>query len=158
MLLRPLSDDDVPDVLALNEEFVWALSPLDAEGLAAHRARAAVTLVAELEGRFAGFAIAYEPGAAYDSINYAWHTERFDDFLYLDRIAISPNFRRRGLATALYDDIEDYAREHGRMVCEVNSDPPNVQSLAFHEARGYREVGHLMQSDGHETVMLEKPL
>ena len=44
------------------------------------------------------------------------------------------------------------------MVCEVNSEPPNVESLAFHEARGYREVGHLRQADGHEVVMLEKPL
>ena len=41
---------------------------------------------------------------------------------------------------------------------EVNLRPRNDQSLAFHAARGYREVGHLTQADGHQTVMLEKAL
>jgi len=54
--------------------------------------------------------------------------------------------------------MESHAAAHGRMVCEVNSEPPNVESLAFHAARGYREVGHLTQADGHQTVMLEKAL
>ncbi len=38
-----------------------------------------------------------------------------------------------GIATALYDEMEQRATPHGRMVCEINSDPPNVESLAFHE-------------------------
>ena len=158
MEIRDLHDDDTAAVLALNEEFVWALSPLDEAGLAAHRAEAAYTLVAELDQQVAGFAIAYEPGTSYGSINYAWHAERFDDFLYLDRVAVSTAFRRRGVASALYDEMEKQAKAHGRMVCEVNSEPPNVESLAFHAARGYREIGHLVQLDGHQTVMLEKPL
>ncbi len=158
MLIRPIDDGDVEAVLALNEESVWALSPLDGTGLATHRAQAAYVLVAELDDELAGFAIAYAPGANYESINYAWHRRRFDDFLYLDRIAVSSAFRRRGIASALYDEMEANAKERGRMVCEVNSDPPNVESLAFHANRGYVELGHLIQLDGHETVMLEKVL
>lgn len=158
MLIRPLSNEDVPAVLALNEASVQALSPLDSEGLTRHRAAAEHVVVCEVEQTVAAFAIAYGPHAAYGSLNYAWHGERFDDFVYLDRIAVSHDFRRRGIATALYDDIERHAVPHGRMVCEVNSDPPNVESLAFHRRRGYREIGHLTQTDGHTTVMLEKPL
>ncbi len=158
MLIRPVDDGDVGAVLALNEESVWALSPLDGAGLAVHRTQAAYVLVVEVDAAVAAFAIAYAPGATYDSINYAWHGARFDDFLYLDRIAVSSTFRRRGIASALYDEIEAHAKEHGRMVCEVNSNPPNLESLAFHAARGYVELGHLVQLDGHETVMLEKVL
>lgn len=158
MLIRPLVDRDVPAVLALNEASVWALSPLDAEGLARHLAAAEHAVVYEVDATVAAFAIAYGPHATYDSLNYGWHHERFDDFMYLDRIAVSQDFRRRGIATALYDDIEQHAVPHGRMVCEVNSDPPNVESLAFHERRGYREIGHLTQADRHTTVMMEKPL
>src|SRR4051812_25172343 len=110
---------------------------MDEAGLSRARAAAAYPLVAELDGEVAGVAIAYQPGSAYDSINYRWHADRFGDFLYLDRIVISSDFRRRGLASALYDAMEQYAKEHGRMVCEVNSDPPNIESLAFHAARGY---------------------
>ncbi|MFY9913066.1 MAG: GNAT family N-acetyltransferase [Nocardioidaceae bacterium] len=158
MLIRPIDEGDVGAVLGLNAESVWALSPLDETGLERHRAQAAYVLVVELDAIVAGFAIAYAPGAAYESINYAWHGRRFDDFLYLDRIAVSSAFRRRGIASALYDELEANAKERGRMVCEVNSDPPNLESLAFHASRGYVELGHLVQLDGHETVMLEKVL
>lgn len=158
MRIRAISDADVETVLRLNHEAVWALSPLDADGLARHRTEASHVVVCELDEAVAAFAIAYAPQASYDSINYAWHTERFDDFLYLDRIAVSKDFRRRGIASALYDHLEATAVPHLRMVCEVNSQPPNEESLAFHDARGYRRIGHLVQQDGHATVMMEKPL
>ena len=54
--------------------------------------------------------------------------------------------------------MEELATPHGRMVCEIYSQPRNDVSIAFHDARGYREIGHLMQSNGKETVMMEKPL
>jgi uncharacterized protein len=156
--IRTMTDDDIESVLKLNEDSVWALSPLDADGLAAQRAEAAFTLVCEIEGTVAAFAIAYTPGTSYGSVNYAWHSRHFEDFVYLDRIAVDPGFRRRGIAKAIYEVMEQEATPHGRMVCEVNSNPPNLESLAFHESRGYRDVGHLVQPDGHEVVLLEKPL
>ncbi len=158
MRVRALSDGDVEAVLSLNEESVWALSPLDGAALDEHRKQAAHLVVCELDDAVAAFAIAYAPGTAYDSINYRWHSERFADFLYLDRIAVSQQFRRRGIASALYGHMEAVAVPRGRMVCEVNSEPPNLESLAFHQARGYRRIGFLTQLDGHETVMLEKTL
>lgn len=158
MEIRAIDDADMPAVLTINEESVWATSPMDTEALQQARGEAAHVLVVDVDEQVAGFAIAYAPGSAYGSINYRWHAEHFDDFLYLDRIVISSAFRRRGIASALYDEMESRAKEHGRMVCEVNSEPPNIGSLAFHAARGYRELGHLTQLDGHETVMLEKAL
>jgi predicted GNAT superfamily acetyltransferase len=156
--IRTMTDDDAASVLRLNADSVWALSPLDAEGLLEHRARASFALVCELGGEVSAFAIAYPPGSSYGSVNYAWHSARFDDFVYLDRIAVDPGFRRRGIGGAIYDTVEAAAKAHGRLVCEVNSNPPNLGSLAFHESRGYREIGRLTHPDGHETVMLEKPL
>ncbi|MGI8701787.1 MAG: GNAT family N-acetyltransferase [Nocardioidaceae bacterium] len=158
MEIRPMTDDDIAAVLRLNSDSVWALSPLDADKLEAYRTAAAFALVCAVDGAVAAFTIAYAPGAAYGSINYQWHAERFDDFVYLDRIAVDPAFRRRGIAGAMYDVVEAAAKPHGRMVCEVYSNPPNTGSLAFHEARGYREVGHLVQANGSTTVMLEKAL
>lgn len=151
-------DDDTAAVLALNEESVEALSPLDEAGLAKHRRDAAYAVVSETDRHVVAFAFAFAPGSSYESINYQWHAQRFAEFLYLDRIAVSSAWRRRGLGTALYDVLEGSAAAYGRMVCEVNCDPPNEESLAFHDRRGYRKVGRLRQLDGHETVMLEKPL
>jgi uncharacterized protein len=149
---------DVERVLELNEESVKALSPLDAAGVEWHRRNAAVAVVWDTGEEVVAFAFAFAPGSTYTSINYRWHGDRFPDFLYLDRIAVSSTARRGGIGFHLYDYIEAIAAEHGRMVCEVNCDPPNEESLAFHDRRGYRPVGQLRQLDGHESVMLEKPL
>jgi uncharacterized protein len=149
---------DLREVLELNEESVKALSPLDRAGLERHQQLADVSVVWHTDGQVMAFAFAFAPGSTYESINYRWHGDRFTDFLYLDRIAVSSRARRTGIASKIYDYIEALAAPHGRMVCEVNSDPPNEESLAFHDKRGYRPIGRLRQTDGHETVMLEKPL
>jgi uncharacterized protein len=156
--IRPITESDAAAVLALNAESVRALTPLDPVGMAAALREAAHVLGCEVDGSLAAFAVAYEPGSSYGSTNYSWFGRRYDDFLYLDRIAVGVGFRRRGIATLLYDELEARATPRGRMVCEVYSEPPNVGSLAFHARRGYREVGQLAQPDGHVTVMLEKPL
>jgi predicted GNAT superfamily acetyltransferase len=152
MRLRAIERTDWPAVLALNRESVSELSPLDLERLdyilgCTHRA-----LVAEDEAEIAAFALAMAPGSAYDSRNYAWFGERFDRFLYLDRIAVDSSRRRRGIAARIYAEMEDAAREFGRMVCDVNLEPRNEASLAFHAARGYREVGRLEHP--HKIVAL----
>jgi predicted GNAT superfamily acetyltransferase len=157
MRLRALARDDWPEILALNAESVNELSPLDAERLqyllgCAHRA-----LVAEEAGAIAAFALAMAPGSAYDSRNYAWFGERFESFLYLDRIAVGCKHRRRGIGARIYDEMEAAARGFGRMVCDVNLEPPNDASLAFHSARGYREIGRL-QHPGKLVVLMCKEL
>ena len=151
-------DADAESVLTLNEESVKALSPMSLTDLARHRRRAAHALVAEVDNQVVGFAFAYAPGSSYESLNYSWYSQRFGDFLYLDRIAVNARRRRQGIGAALYDELEARAAQHGRMVCEVNCDPPNEESLAFHARRGYRPIGRLRQEDGHETVLLEKAL
>jgi predicted GNAT superfamily acetyltransferase len=156
--LRPITEADVPAVLALNHRFVDLLSPLDAErllwlvGLADHAD------VVEVDDQVAGFVLTMAPGAAYDSENYRWHAERYDDaFYYLDRIVIAEEKRRRGLAGFVYDAMEDAARPFSRMTLEVNVDPPNLGSLAFHERRGYVEVGRLGEP-GHVVGLMAKEL
>jgi predicted GNAT superfamily acetyltransferase len=156
--IRSLGAEDVEAVLDLNAASVDATSPLDAATLRSYLAMSDSALVCVVDDRVAAFAIAYAPRSAYPSVNYRWHDVRFDDFLYLDRIVVGSAYRRRGIATALYDALELVAAQHGRMVCEVNCEPPNLESLAFHRNRGYVEIGELAQADGHRVVMLEKAL
>jgi predicted GNAT superfamily acetyltransferase len=157
--LRPITDSDVSTVLSLNAADVTALSPLDHERLALLRKQAAQALVAEVAGQVVGFVLTFAPSSGYDSDNFAWFAERYrGGFLYLDRIVVGPAHRRRGIAGRVYDAIEDEARAYGRLVCEVNSQPANPASLAFHSARGYAEVGHLSHGPGKVTVMLCKEL
>ena len=61
---------------------------------------------------------------------------------------------RKGLAARLYDALFDAARAagHSHVVCEVNSDPPNPGSDAFHFARGFEIVGEAHLDDRGKTV------
>ena len=151
-----MTDDDVSRVLQLNEDHVELLSPLDPLRLADLRGWASRADVIECDGQSAGFVLVFGPGTEYDSLNYRWFGERFGDrFHYLDRIVIDDRFRRRGLASAVYDVVEEGASAHDRLVLEVNIDPPNDPSLAFHRRRGYTEVGRL-GPPGHEVSLMAK--
>jgi len=58
-------------------------------------------MVAEEDGKQAGFLMAISPKVDYDSKNFLWFRERVPDFAYVDRVIINPKFRRRGIASAL---------------------------------------------------------
>jgi len=151
-----MTDDDVPAVLQLNADHVELLAPLDADRLASLRKWAARSDVIQCDGEIAGFVLVFGPGTDYDSENYRWFTERFGDrFDYLDRIVIDDRFRRRGLASAVYDVVEAAAASRDRLVLEVNVDPPNEPSLAFHRRRGFEEVGQ-RGPGGHRVSLMAK--
>lgn len=141
-LLRPITDADRPFVLALNEANVSLLAPLTVSRLAQLQEWADLAAVVDLGEGPVGFVLTFAPGTPYDSPNYAWFTARYPDFYYLDRIVLAPSARRGGLGGRVYDEVEE--RAAGRPFClEVNLDPPNEPSLAFHASRGFVEVGRL---------------
>lgn len=100
------------------------------------------------------FLIAFGERADYRSPNFLWHRARFDRFLYVDRVAVAATHRRRGLAAALYRDLFAVAatRGAGRVVAEINADPPNPASDAFHAALGFETVGTAHLPDRGKTV------
>jgi uncharacterized protein len=157
MQLREATDADQPALLELNQDSVQELSPLDAERLRYILALAHRSVVVERDGEVLAFAIAIAPGTDYDSRNYARLSERFERFLYLDRIAVAAGARRQGLGAMLYDALEDAARPFGRMVCDVNVQPPNEPSLAFHAARGYQPLEELAHAE-KKVVLMSKEL
>ena len=152
-VLRPVREEDLPSVLALNEAEVPRLAPMDAARCAEIRGLADRFDVIEVDGRFGGFVVTFAPGSAYDSVNYRWFSATYGDrFYYLDRVALDPSVRRRGVGGAAYDEVESAAAAYGRLALEVNLEPRNEPSLAFHAARGFAEVGQL--GDEHHRVSL----
>lgn len=156
--LRPIGPDDRAFVLRLNRDHVELLSPMDDARLSVLQGWAERADVIEVDGEPAGFVLTFGPGSAYDSENYQWHAERFGTrFCYLDRVVLESAHRGTGAAHRAYDLLEEAARPRGRLVLEVNSDPPNERSLRFHARRGFEEVGRL-GGPGHEVVLLSRPL
>jgi hypothetical protein len=159
--LRSAPASVLSGVLALNRAEEIATSPLGASGLGAliRTSFATEALVAD-DGAVAAFLLAFDPGAAYDSPNFLWFRARSTDFVYVDRIVVAAGWRGRGLARGLYRRLIARAAAAGfaQVVCEVNLDPPNPGSDAFHAALGFREVGRGSPAPGRTVRYLARPL
>lgn len=158
MTIREMAAEDLDWVLALNRQFETELSPLDRPRLGQMRRAAFRALVADPE---AALLLAFDQDAAYDSPNFLWFRARYPRFVYVDRIAVAPQQRRKGHAQMIYRALFDAARAdgHDRVVCEVNSEPPNPHSDAFHAALGFAPVGEARLGDRAKTVRyLARPL
>ncbi len=149
-MIAPICVADHGWVHALNKAHEVELSPLTPAGLAMLLTGA--TYARQIDG--GAMLIAFDQSAAYDSPNFLWHRARFDRFLYVDRVAVAATHRRRGLAAQLYADLIAFAAARGdqRVVCEVNADPPNPASDAFHAALGFEPVGEAFLPDRGKTV------
>jgi predicted GNAT superfamily acetyltransferase len=139
--IRQATPADFAAILELNRDSEGLLSPVDAGRLVKLDAAAGYHRVAGEP--VAAFLLAFREGADYDSPNYRWFSQRFDRFLYVDRVAVSASARGAGLGSALYRDLFAFARAAGvpRIVCEYYSKPLNEASQRFHARHGFEEIG-----------------
>jgi uncharacterized protein len=140
-----------PALLALNNAHARELSWLEPARLA-HLVEQA--FLARRIGDLDAFLLAFDQDADYDSPNFRWFCARYPRFVYVDRIVVASSARGRGCARRLYGDLFEHAARagHERVVCEVNSRPPNPGSDAFHAALGFVEVGSAAIHGGSKTV------
>ena len=91
--------EDAQAFLALNRESVEMLAPLDAAQM---EALLETAYCAWLTPQREAMLIALDQSARYDSPNFHWFAQRYERFVYIDRVAVSPVARGRGIARALY--------------------------------------------------------
>ncbi len=154
-IIRDVSTGDMNEILTLNEAVVPAVNSIPIEDMHWFAENAAYFRVAVADVRLAAFLIGLRPGVAYESVNYSWFCNHYEDFGYIDRIAVAEHARRHGLATRMYDDfrasLEGFV---GTMTCEVNLQPPNEGSMRFHERYGFSQVGSQLTEGGRKEVAL----
>jgi predicted GNAT superfamily acetyltransferase len=143
-VIRPIEPSDLDRILAINEANTPEVGSVDAERMRFIVGESPIALAVEVGETIAGFCLVLGSDSSYDSVNYRWFTERYDDFMYLDRVAFAESHRGQGLGTLLYAEVDRVMVELGgvdHLALEVNVDPPNAGSLRFHERLGFVEVG-----------------
>lgn len=158
--LRTAGPAERAEVLRLNAAVEEKTSVLDTAAL--DRLLAASCLAPALvsdAGNLVAFLIGFAPGSDYASPNYRWFHDRLDRFAYVDRVVVAESARGQGLARRLYARFADHARTEGLgpLVCEVNSEPPNPGSDAFHAALGFVEMGRGSPAPGKIVRYLRWP-
>ncbi|WP_296605510.1 ribosomal protein S18-alanine N-acetyltransferase [Nocardioides sp.] len=146
MTVRPAGPDDVSAIAALERSCLGA----DAwsEGLVREGVTGALPtigyLVAEADGRVVGHATVSVVG----------------DIAELQRIAVDPAYRRRGLASDLLDATIALARggRADRLLLEVRED--NGGALSFYAAREFVEIDRRRRyyRDGATAVVMRRSL
>jgi predicted GNAT superfamily acetyltransferase len=159
MTLCDLRSQHASAILALNNEHVLETSLLDEAGVEDLLGLAFYARGVD-QGR-KGFLLALDQDAAYANPNFLWFKSRYESFIYIDRVIVSADARGQGMASMLYRDL--FARSiranQFRVVCEVNIEPPNTASQAFHAALGFEVIGEASIYGGKKTVCyLEKRL
>jgi uncharacterized protein len=138
--IRDVSDPDLRGIVALNTMFAKETSLLDERAL---RRLLDASCYAKVVGEVDALLIALDQDASHDGINFRWFKSRYTALVYVDRIVVHPRAQGQGLARQLYADMFASASQQGHrhIGCEVNVDPPNPASDAFHAALGFHEVG-----------------
>ncbi len=159
MKIWRIARSDFDAVLELNAALVPHVNLIGVDDLQWFADHAAFVRVAKIDDRLAGFLIGLRPGTAYASPNYRWFCNQYEDFAYIDRVAVSQWARRKGIAASLYAAFADSQPGVPVMTCEVNLRPPNAGSMRFHERQGFRQVSS-QQIDGgeKEVALMEKSL
>ena len=149
--LLSLTPDALPAILELNNAHARELSWLEPERLEHLVGQAFLVLRA---GDADAFLMTFDQDADYDSENFLWFRARYPRFVYVDRIVVADHARGRGLARQLYEALFERARAAGHtlVTCEVNADPPNPASDAFHARLGFAEVGQARLKGGDKAV------
>ncbi|MCX6398966.1 MAG: GNAT family N-acetyltransferase [Propionibacteriales bacterium] len=144
-VVRAALASDVAAIVAL-EETAFPLDPWSAnlvgEGVSGSLPTVAY-VVADLAGEFAGHAVV-----------------SVVDVAELQRIAVLPELRRAGVATALLGAVHDLAASGGaeRLLLEVRED--NTEARGFYERHAFTELGRRTRyyRDGTTALVLTAPV
>ena len=159
--VRDIEPTDLARILEINQANTPEVGSVDEDRMGFIVGESPIALVAAVDDVVAGFCLVLGADSTYDSVNYRWFTSRYSDFMYLDRVAVDPRFRGRGIGTLLYGEVDRRMSEldtAGHLALEINVDPPNEGSLRFHAGLGFAEVGQQDTPYGIRVSMQMRPV
>lgn len=157
METRPLSQNDVHSMWSINEQGLPGTGQVSEQEVSDLLKLSTLSIGAFREEELLGFVICLSPGTDYKSLNYAWFNNKYDAFIYVDRIAVSLDQRDEGIGSKLYEEVIAYSQENAIPVAaEVNLNPPNPGSMRFHYRFGFEEVGIFHHKEKSVTMLLLK--
>ena len=157
LALRPVRHEDIPRLVQLNNEAAPAVPVETPESMAALLDVALWSAVVEgPDQQPIAAVITVGSGADYASENYRYFEKRFDHHLYIDRVFVDKAHRSSGIGQELYRAVDQEARRLGvsAVTCEVNLEPPNPRSLAFHHREGFTDLDSQATKGGSVVVQL----
>lgn len=154
--LRVTTDSDVEALTKLNNDAYPAVPRVTVAEMTELLDQANWSRVLDRDGEIHAVVICFAPGQDYDSENYRYFEAHYADHFYIDRIVVDQAHRGEGLGAQAYAAVFDQARSRGLsyVTCEVNLEPPNPASIAFHRSMGFVDVDTQATKGGSVIVQL----
>ncbi len=154
--IKQLVESDITTMLEINEQGLPGTGKVNQQEMQKLLELSELCLGVFADKKLLGFVICLQPKTPYSSLNYAWFNERYDEFIYVDRIAVATDARNQGIGSMLYDRVFHYARTNNIPVtAEVSLRPPNQGSDRFHLRHGYQVVGELDHGEKAVTMYIK---
>lgn len=162
LTIQSFADVHRAALLSLNAANVPAVAQLDETSLAHLLGFGGHHLVAvDRTGRVLGYLLSFSRDSAYDDSEICELRRRLaGPFFYICQVVIAPEHRGRQIGRTFYGALADTARRQGAqfLCCDVNTNPPNPESLAFHHRLGFVEIGAGTASNGFAIAFLARRL
>ena len=142
--VKPLSEDDIPAAARI-------------ESLCFGRFTCAEMFVPSYRMECAAYFGAYSDGVL---VGYAG-AFIVSDSAEVDNIAVLPEYRRKGAATALLSALENEARERGAAKLRLEVRESNTAALSLYEKAGFYRVGvrrRYYTSPCEDAILLDKDI
>ena len=136
--IRRLVFADLPNVIAIERRAFatpWSLAMLVLELSKPE----GICLAARRDGQLVGYIIC----------------SRFDQVWHIMNVSVDPDLQRRGIATAMIDEILRRVGEEGQITLEVR--PTNVGAIALYQQFGFLAAGtrpRYYQDNGEDAVIM----
>ena len=157
--VRAMVSGDKAQVLLLNAGARPHVAPLDDAELTRLCSLSDAHLVAAAGDVVVGYTLNFADDAAYDGEEFlVFGSLIARPFVYIDQVVVLSSVRGTGVGRILYTALEHTALIRGAhsLCCEVNTDPPNPGSLAFHHRLGFSAIKAIATQDGRHVNLLEK--
>ena len=156
LLIDKLVESDITLMLEINEQGLPGTGKVNQQEMRKLLELSELSLGVFANKKLLGFVICLLPKTEYGSLNYAWFNERYDEFIYVDRIAVATDARNQGIGSMLYEKVFEYAKSNNIPVtAEVSLRPPNQGSDRFHLRHGYDVVGELDHGEKAVTMYIK---
>ncbi|TCK03448.1 ribosomal protein S18-alanine N-acetyltransferase [Phorcysia thermohydrogeniphila] len=137
LLVREFREEDLPDILKIERESfsnAWSKKSFLKEAVLPFSR----FIVAESSGRVVGYLIAWVVGKTCD----------------VNRIAVLPAFRRRGVGKELLKKLLDILREEGVEEVFLEVRKSNIPAIKLYESFGFKRVGVRKEYYSGEDALL----
>ena len=163
MKIIKISSENLVDCHRINQENTPEVGSVTLEELQNSLDNSDYNLCAVVDNEVVGFVICFQDTETTNSYmgdidhkNFSEISQRIGDFLYIDRIAVDKNYRKKSIGSKLYNEVVNFAEMNSisYLTAEINLLPSkNTPSFRFHEKFYFTELDTVKYSEDYEVSL-----